>query len=131
MEPGMCTICLCNIEPVTIKEEEKEEVLVCHHTFHKECIVEWLKIKHNCPVCRAKIEVPTPEARQEEMTMEEILNVPDHYQFEDFNYEQNLGIVRHNVLQNRQIRRLDLNQNGPVESTARKINNLALNFFRF
>jgi hypothetical protein len=25
------------------------------HTFHKECITEWLKLKNECPLCKKKV----------------------------------------------------------------------------
>jgi len=45
-----CDICLCNYE---LGEEiclspNKE----CWHVFHKECIIDWLTTRPNCPICR-------------------------------------------------------------------------------
>lgn len=45
----------------------------------------------------------------------------------NFDYEGNLNFA----LQNRQTRRLDLNQNGPVEGNAIRIINIELNIFPF
>ena len=28
----------------------------CKHIFHRECIKQWFKSNHTCPVCRADIE---------------------------------------------------------------------------
>jgi hypothetical protein len=25
----------------------------CNHRFHKKCLTDWMKQKHQCPVCRA------------------------------------------------------------------------------
>ena len=36
-------------------EKCKKITLKCFHTFCKSCITEWLKIKSNCPICRANI----------------------------------------------------------------------------
>lgn len=44
-----CSICL---EKMILNEEKDIVSMDCEHTFHKECIIEWLKIKHMCPVCR-------------------------------------------------------------------------------
>lgn len=46
-----CTICL---EP--IKKDNPTVVLdACGHLFHEGCVVEWLKIKAECPSCRGKV----------------------------------------------------------------------------
>ena len=34
------------------KQEEGISTLKCGHQFHTECIIKWLKIKDNCPICR-------------------------------------------------------------------------------
>lgn len=41
-----CSICLDNLS----KSEEK--VLSCSHTFHSQCVDEWLEYQSSCPVCR-------------------------------------------------------------------------------
>lgn len=48
----ICVICLGNFncgDKILIHPE-------CHHTFHRECIVQWLKINFNncCPICKEK-----------------------------------------------------------------------------
>ena len=43
-----CSICLD-----TIKKNGKKTK--CGHHFHKKCIKQWRRIKHNCPNCRAHI----------------------------------------------------------------------------
>lgn len=46
-----CNICLA--------EWLKDEILItlpkCSHCFHKDCIIEWLKITKNCPICREEV----------------------------------------------------------------------------
>ena len=37
---------------IVVKDEEGISTLNCGHQFHTECIIEWLKIKNNCPICR-------------------------------------------------------------------------------
>ncbi len=50
-----CSVCLSPLK-IDIKELE------CKHSFHKNCINEWLKAKNDCPLCRTPIiiELPTP-----------------------------------------------------------------------
>ena len=33
------------------KEEDGISILNCGHKFHTECIIRWLKLKNNCPIC--------------------------------------------------------------------------------
>lgn len=49
-----CAICqeICNID-----DDESYYMLKCKHTFHKECIKRWFKIKKQCPICRVDIDV--------------------------------------------------------------------------
>ena len=42
-----CPICM---EDFVLDEKVKE--LTCHHFFHNDCIVEWLKLHATCPTCR-------------------------------------------------------------------------------
>ena len=37
--------------------------LPCSHTFHEECVHEWLRKQHTCPTCRAKL--PTRAEREQ------------------------------------------------------------------
>ena len=45
-----CPICIeeMKIEP----GQEDLAYMNCEHTYHKDCIVEWLKINSTCPICR-------------------------------------------------------------------------------
>eukprot|EP00792_Barthelona_sp_PAP020_P001521 TRINITY_DN12422_c0_g1_i1.p1 TRINITY_DN12422_c0_g1~~TRINITY_DN12422_c0_g1_i1.p1 ORF type:complete len:203 (-),score=39.71 TRINITY_DN12422_c0_g1_i1:104-673(-) len=38
------------------KEESELISLPCQHTFHSECLIEWLKQNNTCPICRANVE---------------------------------------------------------------------------
>lgn len=44
-----CVICINDIE------FNDKQTLSCEHIFHKECIIDWFKVKtNNCPVCKCK-----------------------------------------------------------------------------
>ena len=46
-----CTICL-----IDFKDVEKIKIFSClQHIFHEECIINWLKNKNNCPICRKQL----------------------------------------------------------------------------
>ena len=45
-----CLVCQCEYE-----NGEKLSVLPCSHTFHKDCIEQWLLEKEHCPYCRQSI----------------------------------------------------------------------------
>ena len=47
-----CTICLGDF----IKGEKVSVVPVCDHTFHKECLANWLEKRFRCPNCNLDIE---------------------------------------------------------------------------
>lgn len=44
-----CPIC---IERFNIEKDNIVKLEHCNHYYHKDCIIEWLKIKINCPLCR-------------------------------------------------------------------------------
>lgn len=47
IESADCNICLDNTDPtITTK---------CNHTYHQTCLNIWIKVKNECPVCRATI----------------------------------------------------------------------------
>ena len=134
-----CRICLEQISVAPNCSEEEKRQLDCSHIFHRECIGEWLKQKHNCPLCRAHVEVNTAEARRPEMTIEEILAVPDTLttnspgivSFPEISIEETLVQVREVIQEIRRVRRLDLNEITPVADTARKVHSIASRIFRF
>lgn len=45
-----CVICL---EGITY--ERNRRALTCAHSFHKMCVLRWLKTKQTCPICRCVI----------------------------------------------------------------------------
>lgn len=46
-EDRACPVCLVDMDP-----GEPSRELPCGHRFHGECILEWLRTKNSCPVCR-------------------------------------------------------------------------------
>eukprot|EP00744_Colponema_vietnamica_P011131 GILI01015662.1.p1 GENE.GILI01015662.1~~GILI01015662.1.p1 ORF type:complete len:209 (-),score=10.48 GILI01015662.1:173-721(-) len=46
-----CSICL-----EALDGHLEERTLACFHTFHTNCLQTWLHEKHDCPLCRVKIE---------------------------------------------------------------------------
>ena len=109
-----CAICLDSFDSQPNCAEEEKRQLDCSHIFHRECIGEWLKRKHNCPLCRAHVEVNTPEAPRSEMTLREIMSV-----------------VRETVREIRRVRRISLDEDTPLANTARKVNSVAMRSFGF
>lgn len=53
-----CTVCM-----EKIRYRSNRIILECDHTFHRDCVIEWLKhLPRKCPVCRTQIDLkPRPE----------------------------------------------------------------------
>jgi hypothetical protein len=129
---SQCPICLNSIQPKPTCQEEEKKVLDCSHIFHRECIGEWLKRKHNCPICRAHVEVSTPESPRPEMTLQELLGVPDvtaPSSVGSISINNMLPLPFHGVLEIRTVRLLNVNENTPGANTARKVNSAAAIIF--
>lgn len=129
-----CTICLEKIVKYATCPEEEGRTLNCSHIFHNECIGEWLKYKHNCPLCRAVVEdVTTPEASPAVMTVEEVLAVPDHEfvapSITDEELQAILQHVRQTVFRVRQFRKIDPSEDSAMGAQVRKVNSFAASFF--
>ncbi|XP_060570412.1 RING finger protein 122-like [Ruditapes philippinarum] len=48
--------------PVCLDEflsKEKIAICTCHHVFHSKCLLEWLRHKNNCPMCKAPVRKDT------------------------------------------------------------------------
>ena len=43
-------VCMSSIE-----DNEKVIEMPCHHLFHEECLLPWLKTRNTCPVCRHQL----------------------------------------------------------------------------
>lgn len=46
-EDRICPVCLAEMEEGTLVKE-----MPCRHLYHKNCLLEWLRTKNSCPVCR-------------------------------------------------------------------------------
>lgn len=57
-EPSECCVCQDGIH---LGDEATQ--LPCGHAYHPDCIVEWLRRQHTCPVCRADA---VPQLREED-----------------------------------------------------------------
>uniref|UniRef100_H3BVS1 RING-type E3 ubiquitin transferase n=1 Tax=Tetraodon nigroviridis TaxID=99883 RepID=H3BVS1_TETNG len=53
---GVCLICYNDLSKGTGGTTE----LQCSHSFHKECIQEWLWRKQFCPTCHLQVSIPQP-----------------------------------------------------------------------
>lgn len=53
----LCGICQCDMDEDKLKEKEVNPpvCLPCSHTFHWECIREWLHNNSQCPICRVDL----------------------------------------------------------------------------
>lgn len=116
-----CAICFESINSRPVREEESERILDCSHVFHRECIGTWLIQRHRCPLCRAHVIVATPEAPRPEMTVAEILAVPDRLRPD----AEILSLTRFRIQQVRRIRQLDLNENTPISRNAARVERVA------
>jgi len=50
IQESKCSICLLNYE-----KNDELRLLLCTHTFHKECIDNWFKTSSTCPICRTDL----------------------------------------------------------------------------
>jgi hypothetical protein len=52
-----CAICLDDSDSLS-----EFSVLNCHHMFHWNCLLQWLTMKDECPICRAWTGMDVPES---------------------------------------------------------------------
>ncbi|KAJ1663125.1 hypothetical protein IW140_005324 [Coemansia sp. RSA 1813] len=54
-----CAICMVLIDSAVPSANQQERtaymVTPCHHVYHTECLVQWMDIKLECPICRAPL----------------------------------------------------------------------------
>ncbi|KPV72154.1 uncharacterized protein RHOBADRAFT_55988 [Rhodotorula graminis WP1] len=67
-----CAICLCEYEPPPLLsspeaatwQPERLILLPCAHTFHTECLGDWLAVSGRCPLCQRDLHAPKKRGRQ-------------------------------------------------------------------
>jgi hypothetical protein len=57
IENDICSIC---IDKLDYNKKIKIKTLDCNHKFHSPCIIPWININNNCPLCRKEITTTTP-----------------------------------------------------------------------
>ena len=45
-----CVICMAEVE-----DEDAFMIAPCDHVFHKDCLLQWMQVKMECPTCRAPL----------------------------------------------------------------------------
>ena len=60
IEDPCCSICLSPLEP----GDTVLELLPCRHSFHPDCVRDWLANDASCPLCRSRCELPLNEELQ-------------------------------------------------------------------
>ena len=63
-----CNVCLENY-----KEGDISIKLDCEHYFHDKCIIQWLKMRNTCPVCRHELESNDPNYEKRKHSHRETL----------------------------------------------------------
>lgn len=53
MTMDVCSICLEDIDPFN----RNMTITGCGHKFHTDCLIEWAKYRHICPMCKENIGV--------------------------------------------------------------------------
>ena len=75
-----CTICLNSLDSV-----EDIRTTICNHTFHKQCIQNWLRYNVTCPICRDPL-LPNIAGAPESMN-------DDNYELDYIPYRCVLGSI--------------------------------------
>jgi transmembrane E3 ubiquitin-protein ligase len=47
-----CSICY---EPIDVRKRHDYMLAPCNHLFHRECLVQWMDVKMECPICRTSL----------------------------------------------------------------------------
>jgi hypothetical protein len=64
---SLCSQPACPVCSEDFNVDEEALQIQCSHFFHESCVVPWLELKHNCPICRCEVsdKLPSPEQIQE------------------------------------------------------------------
>lgn len=65
-EAGICKNVDCSVCQEDYKKGDKCVELPCEHTYHKDCVTEWLTRHDSCPICRKPLDPKTNSNRMEE-----------------------------------------------------------------
>ena len=81
---------ICNVCLEDYKFGQISNKLDCGHWFHDKCILQWLKMRNTCPVCRQELESNDPNYEKRKQTHRENLrNI--HSNFRNNNENNNNG----------------------------------------
>jgi len=64
---------VCNVCLEMYKEGQISIKLECEHCFHEKCIIQWLKMRNTCPVCRHELESNDPNYEKRKHSHRETL----------------------------------------------------------
>lgn len=56
---GACSVCLQEYEAGS-----RLRMMPCAHAFHEQCILQWLRVGHGCPLCRCPLASETDRAAE-------------------------------------------------------------------
>ena len=57
-EAAAATDCVICMLPLSLDALQERMLTPCGHAFHNECLLRWMDIRHECPVCRRALPLP-------------------------------------------------------------------------
>ena len=83
---------LCNVCLEDYVEGDITTKLECGHCFHYKCILQWLKMRNTCPVCRHELESNNPNYEKRKHSHRETLrNYQNNFENSNFGNNNNDG----------------------------------------